>query len=107
MAEFTKKTSFVEPGRNISKAGSAPFDRNPESKFYVLKSSISFPKSARDSELKAGFQILASDKESTTIYYHSWYADSTDIRFFHQGSGEVSFSNVTIYEGLADAWPER
>ncbi|KAM0243318.1 hypothetical protein ACHAPO_000163 [Fusarium lateritium] len=181
IAEFTKVKPIIEAGRNISKSGSTTFDNNPDSKFYLLKSSISFPKSARDSDLKAGFQILASEKESTTIYYQfsnesiiidrsntsaaalttsdidsrneagrlrlfdvviddeeqietldltivvdnamvevhandrfgvatwarSWYADSTDIRFFHSGSGDVTFSNVTIYEGLADAWPER
>ncbi|KAM0561070.1 hypothetical protein ACHAPJ_003571 [Fusarium lateritium] len=181
LAAFTKKKPIVESGRKVSKPGSTTFDHNPESKFYVLKSSISFPKSARDSDLKAGFQILASDKEATTIYYQfsnesviidrsntsaaalstsdidsrneagrlrlfdvviddeeqietldltivvdnaivevhandrfgvatwarSWYSDSTDIRFFHSGSGEVTFSNVTIHEGLANAWPER
>lgn len=39
--------------------------------------------------------------------FSSWYADSTDVRFFHSGSGDVTFSNVTMYEGLANAWPER
>ncbi|KAG5664601.1 hypothetical protein KAF25_008335 [Fusarium avenaceum] len=181
ISAFTKTKALVEPGRNISKSGSIAFDRSPKSKFYILKSSVTFPKSARNSDLKAGFQILASKKESTTIYYQfsnesmvidrsntsaaalttsdidsknesgrlrlfdvvvddeeqietldltivvdnaivevhandrfgistwarSWYADSTDIRFFHSGSGEVTFSNVTIHEGLAEAWPER
>ncbi|KAJ4263892.1 hypothetical protein NW762_005929 [Fusarium torreyae] len=181
LAAFTKKKPLVESGRKISKSGSTTFDHNPESKFYVLKGSLSFPKSARDSDLKAGFQILASDKEATTVYYQfsnesviidrsntsaaalttsdidsrneagrlrlfdvviddeeqietldltivvdnaivevhandrfgvatwarSWYAHSTDIRFFHSGSGEVTFSNVTIHEGLVNAWPER
>lgn len=37
----------------------------------------------------------------------SWYADSTEIRFFHDGEGEVTFGDVSIYEGLFDAWPER
>lgn len=44
---------------------------------------------------------------SLTFVFSSWYAYSTNIRFFHSGSGDVTFSNVTIYEGLANAWPER
>ncbi|KAF5026128.1 hypothetical protein F66182_1776 [Fusarium sp. NRRL 66182] len=181
LAAITKEVTLVEPGRSIGEAGSITFESNPESKFYVLKSSLSFPQSARDSDLKAGFQILAGENEATTIYYQfsnesiiidrsntsaaalttndidsrneagrlrlfdvvvdgeekmetldltivvdnsivevhannrfgvstwarSWYADSTNIRFFHSGSGDVTFSNVTVYEGLTDAWPDR
>ncbi|KAF4974678.1 hypothetical protein FZEAL_8449 [Fusarium zealandicum] len=181
LAELVKNKPFVEQGRKISESGSITFERSPKTKFYVLKASISFPKSARDSDLKAGFQILASENEATTMYYQfsnesiivdrskssaaasttsdidsrneagrlrlfdviddgeerletldltivvdnsiveihandrfalstwarSWYADSTEIRFFHSGSGEATFSNVTIHEGLYDAWPER
>ncbi|KAL2689966.1 hypothetical protein Neosp_004031 [[Neocosmospora] mangrovei] len=181
LSKLTKKKSFTEEGRTISKSGSTAFKRHPKSKFYVLKTSISFPSSARNSDLKAGFQILASEHESTNIYYQfsnetvlidrnktsaaasttsdidsrneagrlrlfdvvekgeerietldltivvdnsivevhandrfslstwarSWYADSTEIRFFHDGEGEVTFGDVSIYEGLFDAWPER
>ncbi|RMJ10008.1 hypothetical protein CDV36_010361 [Fusarium kuroshium] len=181
LSNLTKKESFAEEGRTISKPGSTAFKRHPKSKFYVLKTSISFPSSARNSNLKAGFQILASEHESTTIYYQfsnetvlidrsktsaaasttsdidsrneagrlrlfdvvekgekrietldltivvdnsiveihandrfslstwarSWYSDSTEIRFFHDGEGEVTFGDVSIYEGLFDAWPER
>ncbi|KAI8721905.1 hypothetical protein NCS52_00333100 [Fusarium sp. LHS14.1] len=181
LTKLTKKKSFTEEGRTISKSGSTAFKRHPKSKFYVLKTSISFPSSARNSNLKAGFQILASEHESTNIYYQfsnetvlidrnktsaaasttsdidsrneagrlrlfdvvekgeerietldltivvdnsivevyandrfslstwarSWYADSTEIRFFHEGEGEVTFGDVSIYEGLFDAWPER
>ncbi|KAF5250654.1 hypothetical protein FOXYS1_14864, partial [Fusarium oxysporum] len=52
-------------------------------------------------------EVHANDRFGVATWARSWYADSTDIRFFHKGSGEVSFSNVTIYEGLVDAWPER
>jgi hypothetical protein len=53
------------------------------------------------------FTILLMMESSTNHFCSSWYVDSTDIRFFHSGSGEVTFSNVTIHEGLAEAWPER
>jgi beta-fructofuranosidase len=49
---------------------SKDLDVSPDSKFFVLKASIDFYKSARnDSSLKAGFKILASEHESTRIYY--------------------------------------
>lgn len=37
----------------------------------------------------------------------SWYANSTNISFFQNGVGGVAFSNVTVSEGLYDAWPDR
>lgn len=36
-----------------------------------------------------------------------WYANSTEIRFFHNGEGEVLFSNIRVADGLYDAYPER
>lgn len=49
-------------------------DFTPSSKFYVLRATIDFPKSARgnDSDVKAGFRILESDAESTSIYYRKF-----------------------------------
>jgi len=66
---MTAAPSFSEPNRKLSKAGIVPFNRSPSSKFFVLNAQISFPKSARGSSLKTGFQILSSELESTTIYY--------------------------------------
>ncbi|PYH88239.1 extracellular invertase [Aspergillus ellipticus CBS 707.79] len=171
----------VEAGRTVSSAGVLPFQHSPESKFFVLKTNISFPASARQSGLQTGFQILASESEHTSIYYQfanesvvidrsntsaaaqttsgidsftesgklrlfdvldggeesvetldltivvdnsilevyangrfalstwvrSWYANSTEIRFLHNGVGQATFSNVTVSEGLYNAWPER
>ncbi|CAM1501973.1 Fc.00g039570.m01.CDS01 [Cosmosporella sp. VM-42] len=173
--------AFTEEGRALSSPGSTIFRQRPDSKFYIMTASISFSQSARNSDLQAGFQILASAHEATTIYYQfsnesiiidrenasatalttsdidsrneagklrlfdvvdggeekmetleltivvdnsivevhangrfalstwarSWYADSKEIRFFQNGSGEATFSDVTIHEGLFDAWPER
>jgi beta-fructofuranosidase len=49
---------------------SKDLDVSPDSKFFVLRTSIDFPTSARnDSSVKAGFKILASEYESTSIYY--------------------------------------
>ena len=39
--------------------------------------------------------------------HRSWYANSTGISFFQNGEGEVKFENVTLSEGLYDAWPDR
>ncbi|KAL5356165.1 glycosyl hydrolase [Aspergillus floccosus] len=190
---MTGVDGFTEPDRTITNEDNdiIPFGTSPDTKFFVLKTQITFPQSARQSNLQAGFQILASEFESTTIYYQfsneslvvdrsntsaaakttagidesletghlrlfdisdccggegdghsqcdsqvetldltivvdnsvlevyansrfamstwtrSWYANSTDIRFFHSGTGEASFTNIRVWEGLYNAYPER
>lgn len=69
LAMLQNGTVSVEAGRTISTPGSITFRNSPESKFFVLKTNITFPQSARGSDLKAGFQILSSEFEHTTIYY--------------------------------------
>lgn len=69
MAALMAGNTSTEAGITSSSAGVNPFQQSPESKFYVMTANISFPQSARQSDLKAGFQILASEFESTTIYY--------------------------------------
>ncbi|OTB01346.1 glycoside hydrolase family 32 protein [Hypoxylon sp. CI-4A] len=181
LVALTSTESFTEPGRTLNSSGIVAFQRVPESKFHVITASISFPKACRGSDLRAGFQILSSEYESTTIYYQfsnesviidrsntsaaakttdgidsrneagrlrlfdvvqdgeqqiealnltivvdnaivevhangrfvlstwarSWYTASREIRFFHDGDGEAVFGDVTVYEGLYDAWPDR
>lgn len=58
---------FTEPARTLTSAGVIPFRRSPGSKFFVLEAEIAFD--SRASNLQSGFQILASELESTTIYY--------------------------------------
>ncbi|OJI96862.1 hypothetical protein ASPVEDRAFT_78611 [Aspergillus versicolor CBS 583.65] len=225
-AIVASSTSFEEPPRDLNEAGTVPFERSPTSRFFALEAQISFPQSARDSEVQSGFQILASEFEWTTIYYQfsnesividrnqtsaasettpglgtvtesgrirlfdiagdcdhdghgghdgghegdgdhnggnhngdggdkdrarpqkqdgscdkdhdkietldltivvdnsvlevyansrfvvstwvrPWYANSTEIRFFHNGEGEVSFGNIAVHDGLYDAYPDR
>ncbi|EON97488.1 putative extracellular invertase protein [Phaeoacremonium minimum UCRPA7] len=69
LAALLNGTTSTEPGRTVNASGIAAFQKSPDTKFYVLKTSLKFPQSARGSDLKAGFQILASEYESTTIYY--------------------------------------
>ena len=68
---FTKNATEVhhQPARALK--SNSDFDFTPSSKFFVLRASIEFPDSARgnDSDVKAGFRILESDAESTSIYY--------------------------------------
>lgn len=68
----------VEPGRTLSSACAVPFADSPASKFYLLEANLTFPSSARGSDLKAGFQILSSDYETTTVYY-SFFNESLII----------------------------
>ena len=51
-------------------------------------------------------EVHANDRFAISTWVRSWYADSRDISFYVEGS-DATFSNVTIYEGLVDAWPER
>lgn len=69
LAEMTSGNSFIEPSKNISSPGTTAFKQSPDSKFFVLTASLSFPSSARNADLKAGFELLSSEFESTTIYY--------------------------------------
>ncbi|KAI1781355.1 glycoside hydrolase family 32 protein [Hypoxylon cercidicola] len=61
--------SFVEPGQTLSSPGVVSFQQLPQSKFHVITASLSFSQTRRGSNLRAGFQILSSEHESTTIYY--------------------------------------
>lgn len=69
LAALTSGTSFTEPDLTVSEPGSTPFQESPESKFHVLTASLTFPPSARGSSLKAGFEVLSSEHETTRIYY--------------------------------------
>ncbi|KAI9924259.1 hypothetical protein ASPWEDRAFT_185170 [Aspergillus wentii DTO 134E9] len=174
-------TSRVESGRTLNSSGLIPFKQSPESKYFMLTANISFPSSARTSDVKTGFQILSSGLENTNIYYQfsnesiivdrtntsaaskttegitaaneagrlrlfdiaqdgvekietlaltivvdngvlevyangrfalstwarSWYTNSTNISFFHDGAEKATVSDVTVSEGLFNAWPER
>jgi len=68
-AAITGVPSFEEPDRTLSEESIISFEQSPESRFFSLEARLSFPASARDSALQSGFQILASEEESTTIYY--------------------------------------
>jgi len=167
---------------NSSSSSTISFTSTVGSNNYLLSASLSFPSSARSSDLKAGFKILSSQYESTTIYYQfsneslivdrsnssaaaesspgfdtineagklrlwdiktngevqmesldlriivdnsvlevyanerfvlstlvfPWYESSTQMSFYHEGSSsQVTYTNVTVHEGLFDAWPER
>ncbi|KAK5111666.1 hypothetical protein LTR62_004771 [Meristemomyces frigidus] len=52
-------------------------------------------------------EIFANDRFVLSTWIWSWYDQSTEISFYHEGSQAVAFGNVTVYEGLVDAWPER
>lgn len=62
-------TAITEPGTTISQPGEVPFAKSPSSRFFTLSANLTFPASARESGLRAGFQILASENERTNIWY--------------------------------------
>ncbi|RAK98521.1 glycoside hydrolase family 32 protein [Aspergillus ibericus CBS 121593] len=52
-------------------------------------------------------EVYANGRFALSTWVRSWYANSTGISFFQNGVGEVKFENVTVSEGLYDAWPDR
>ncbi|USP75561.1 glycoside hydrolase family 32 protein [Curvularia clavata] len=51
-------------------------------------------------------EVHANDRFALSTWVRPWYTDSRDIAFFVEG-GDVHLGNVTVYEGLVDAWPSR
>ncbi|KAF2732900.1 extracellular invertase [Polyplosphaeria fusca] len=51
-------------------------------------------------------EVHANGRFALSTWVWSWYESSRGIEFLVDG-GEVEFGNVTIWEGLVDAWPER
>ncbi|KAE8845647.1 hypothetical protein P3342_005946 [Pyrenophora teres f. teres] len=51
-------------------------------------------------------EVHANNRFALSTWVRSWYGDSTGIEFFVEG-GEVTFSEVKVWEGLVDAWPQR
>jgi len=68
---FTENATELYHQQACNIKSNRDFDFAPSSKFFVLRATIEFPNSARgnDSDVKAGFRILESDVESTSIYY--------------------------------------
>lgn len=62
-------TFVTEPSMTISQPGETTLNKSPSSRFFVLFANVSFPAGARESNLRAGFQILASELEQTNIWY--------------------------------------
>jgi len=52
-------------------------------------------------------EIYANDRFVLSTLVFPWYESSKGIEYFHEGSVGVKYSNVTVFDGLFDAWPER
>jgi beta-fructofuranosidase len=53
-------------------------------------------------------EVHANNRFALSTWVRPWYKDSRDIAFFVEGAGgHVDVGNVTVYEGLVDAWPKR
>ncbi|MCJ1440193.1 MAG: hypothetical protein MMC23_000676 [Stictis urceolatum] len=66
----TTEYAYTELDRVVDGPSSIPFTRLPTSKFYIMTATIEFPQAARNlSDERAGFKILGSQYESTSIYY--------------------------------------
>ncbi|PLB53318.1 extracellular invertase [Aspergillus steynii IBT 23096] len=52
-------------------------------------------------------EVFANGRFALSTWARSWYAKSTGIKFLHNGVGQVQFSDVSVSEGLFEAWPER
>ncbi|KAL3471171.1 glycosyl hydrolase [Aspergillus californicus] len=52
-------------------------------------------------------EVYANSRFVLSTWARSWYENSTEIRFFHNGQSGVSFDNIMLYDGLYDAYPDR
>lgn len=52
-------------------------------------------------------EIHANDRFALSTWIKPWYSVSTNISFFAEGTGSVEFSDISIYEGLYNAFPQR
>jgi len=78
---FTKNATSVLHQPACKLKSSQDLEVSPDSKFFVLKASIDLPRSARnDSSVKVGFKILASEYESTSIYYRKYFTTCNQIQ---------------------------
>ncbi|POS69471.1 beta-fructofuranosidase [Diaporthe helianthi] len=60
---------ITEPAQQITSPSRTPFSHSPTSRHFILTANLTFPSSARTSDLRAGLRILESEHESTTIWY--------------------------------------
>ena len=67
LAAFKANASTVVTQAGGRRSSGAAFDRCPESKHYMLSTSITFP--SRSNATRAGFEILSGAHETTRIYY--------------------------------------
>lgn len=67
LAAFQEQASNIITQAGGRRSSGATFDRSPESKHYMLSTSITFP--SRSNTTKAGFEILSGAHETTRIYY--------------------------------------
>ncbi|KAK8214821.1 hypothetical protein M8818_002404 [Zalaria obscura] len=52
-------------------------------------------------------ELYANERFVLSTWVWSWFETSTELAFFHEGETEVVVGNVTVWEGLVDAWPGR
>ncbi|KAF1362262.1 Arabinanase/levansucrase/invertase [Lizonia empirigonia] len=67
LAAFQEQASNIIAQAGGRRSSGTTFDRSPESKHYMLSTSITFP--SRSNTTKAGFEILSGAHETTRIYY--------------------------------------
>lgn len=67
LAAFKSKAKTVTTHAGGRRSESATLDHSPESKHFMLSTSITFP--SRSKASKAGFEILSGEHETTQIYY--------------------------------------
>lgn len=52
-------------------------------------------------------EIYANGVFAMTTRVYPWRDDSVGLGYYTSGSGSVKYSNVKVWEGLTNAWPER
>lgn len=85
-------SKIVEPGQTINAPGVMVFAKSPSSRYFILQANLTFPSSARNTDLKAGFVILANDFEKTTL----WYQVSDDTFYIDRSKSSAAAATTGV-----------
>ncbi|OGM40984.1 hypothetical protein ABOM_010684 [Aspergillus bombycis] len=88
-----------EHGRNCHIAKRNAFAAEDESHIETLDLTVVVD--------NAVLEVYANSRFALSTWARTWYANSTEISFFHNGEGEVTFSDISVSDGLYDAYPDR
>lgn len=116
MAEFSNESFIVDRSQStaVAETTNGIDTRNEAGKFRLwdIKDPSSGSTSIETLRLQiivdnSIIEIFANGRFALSTQVYPWFSNSTGVSYFVEGPEEVRFSDVKIWEGLVNAWPER